>query len=63
MNLRPARSRETIEANLVANSRDVLEVLAWVARRYTSTDPETARHAREARALLRAMNVETAHVA
>lgn len=63
MNLRPSAARQAIEAHLVANATDVLQVLSWVARRYTSTDPETARHARKARALLRAMNVETAHVA
>lgn len=63
MNLRPPSAREALEAGLAANATDALEIVSWVARRYTSTDPETARHARKARALLRALKVETADVA
>lgn len=54
MNLR-LHSDPAVEAHLAANAPDVLRVLTWAAKRTTSIDPETQRHARKARALLKAI--------
>ena len=54
MNLR-LHSDPAVEAHLAANAPDVLRVLTWASKRTTSTDPETQRQARRARALLKAI--------